>query len=249
MTDPAIPSTERRLERLRPAQIHALMDEAPVVFLPLGAVEWHGWHAPVGLDSLVAHGVCLRAAQQVGGIVFPPFYYGMYGSIAANPWTILEEDPAVITGALATTLKRLEESGVKAAVIFSGHFALKQVEMLRAFQSAWEADTHVMKLVTLIGADLPDSPIPPDHGGLFETSLLSVLAPETVDLSLLPSIEEHPGDAPGQSAAGPQRRDPSHPLYGIMGADPRTVNAEQAHALTDRLIIWIAQRAQAALRD
>lgn len=249
MTDPATPGTERRLERLRPAQINALMDEAPVVFLPLGAVEWHGWHAPVGLDSLVAHGVCLRAAQQVGGIVFPPFYYGMYGSIAANPWTILEEDPAVITGVLATTLRRFEESGVKAAVIYSGHFALKQIEMLRAFQAEWESETHVMKLVTLIGADLPDAPITPDHGGLFETALLSVLAPGTLEMTELPPIEDHPGDLPGQSSNGPQRRDPSHPLFGIMGTDPRTLDAAQAQDLTDQLTGWIVEHANAALGE
>jgi len=239
--------TERRLERLRPAQINALMENAPLVFLPLGAVEWHGWHAPVGLDSLVAHGLCLRAANAAGGSVYPPFYYGMYGSIAANPWTILEDNPAVVTGALSTTLQRLEESGVKAAVIYSGHFALKQIEMLRTFQSAWEAETHVMKLVTLIGSDLPDSPILPDHGGLFETALLSVLAPDTLEMSALPSLDDHPGDAPGQLSNGPQRRDPSHPLFGIMGSDPRTLNAAQAEDLTRRLTDWIVTQACRAI--
>jgi len=104
-------------------------------------------------------------------------------------------------------------------------------------------------LITLVGSDLPDSPIPPDHGGLFETSLLSELDPETVDMSQLPTLEDYPGDAPGQKVNGPQRRDPSNPLFGIMGADPRQVNAKQSRLLIDRLTHWIADQARTALTD
>ncbi|MFI4861640.1 MAG: creatininase family protein [Phycisphaerales bacterium JB063] len=237
--------TERRLERLRPRQINRLMQEMPLVFLPLGAVEWHGWHAPVGLDSLVAHGLCLRAAQAVGGIVHPAFYYGMYATIASHPWTILEENPDVITGALSTTLKRLEESGVKCVVVYSGHFALKQAELLRAFQDQWDRQTHVMKLVTLIGSDLPDPVIAPDHGGLFETSLLSVLEPDTVDMAQLPPADT-PSDADVATSSGPDRRDTSNPLFGIMGADPRALDPAQAQALVTQLTDWIASHARRA---
>jgi len=78
-------------------------------------------------------------------------------------------------------------------------------------------------------------------------ALLSVLAPDTLDMDALPTRDEHPGDAPGQPSNGPQRRDPSHPLYGIMGTDPRTLDAAQAQDLTDRMTRWIADQARAAL--
>lgn len=247
MNDTGVYCVERRLERLRPAQINRLMNAMPLVFMPLGAVEWHGWHAPVGLDSLVAHALCLRAANVVGGIVHPAFFYGMYATIAANPWTILEEDPLVITGALSTTLKRLEESGVKCTVIYSGHFALRQVELLRSLQAVWDQQAHVMKLVTLIGSDMPDPPIAPDHGGLFETSLLSVLEPDTLDMTQLPSADEHPIDAADQPSSGADRRDTSNPLFGIMGADPRALRTEQANELVAQLTDWIASRARQAM--
>ena len=51
---------EVRLEYMRPAQIDAAKAQRPAIYLPFGAVEWHGHHNPVGLDAIKAH------AQLVG---------------------------------------------------------------------------------------------------------------------------------------------------------------------------------------
>lgn len=67
---------EVRYERLRPGQIRAQRMERPVAFLPLGTLEWHGLHNPVGLDTMKAHALCVRAAEAAGGLVFPPLWYG-----------------------------------------------------------------------------------------------------------------------------------------------------------------------------
>ena len=40
-----------RYERLRPAQIVARREACPVAYLPIGTIEWHGEHNPVGLDT------------------------------------------------------------------------------------------------------------------------------------------------------------------------------------------------------
>src|SRR5690606_7283502 len=65
-------------ERMLPAEFHAAVAALPVVFLPLGTVEWHGEHNALGLDSLKAHALCVRAARRAGGgVVHPPLYGGM----------------------------------------------------------------------------------------------------------------------------------------------------------------------------
>jgi creatinine amidohydrolase len=38
------------------------MAEAPLCYLPLGTLEWHGEHAAVGLDAPKAHAVCVSEA-------------------------------------------------------------------------------------------------------------------------------------------------------------------------------------------
>ena len=46
---------ETRLERLRPDEIVAEMGEVPLVYFPLGPLEWHGPHLPLGTDFLNVH--------------------------------------------------------------------------------------------------------------------------------------------------------------------------------------------------
>ena len=65
-----------RYERLRPAQIVARRRECPVAWLPIGTIEWHGEHNPVGLDTLKQHALLEKCAREIGGLVFPPLYYG-----------------------------------------------------------------------------------------------------------------------------------------------------------------------------
>ena len=62
-----------------PASIHfadltsprarALLDAgpAPVLLLPVGAVEPHGPHAPLGTDSIISTAICERAALALAG--------------------------------------------------------------------------------------------------------------------------------------------------------------------------------------
>lgn len=70
---------EVRLERMRPDQIDAARRERAAIYLPFGALEWHGYHNPVGLDCLKAHEQLVGLAQRVGGVVYPPVYFGAGG--------------------------------------------------------------------------------------------------------------------------------------------------------------------------
>ena len=47
--------SEVQYERLRPAEIVARREACPVAYLPIGTIEWHGEHNPVGLDTLKIH--------------------------------------------------------------------------------------------------------------------------------------------------------------------------------------------------
>ncbi|MBM4048176.1 MAG: creatininase family protein, partial [Planctomycetes bacterium] len=67
---------EVRYEWLRPAQIVEARQACPVAYVPIGTIEWHGVHNPIGLDTLKIHALCIRCAQQGGGLVFPPLFYG-----------------------------------------------------------------------------------------------------------------------------------------------------------------------------
>src|SRR5688500_9950512 len=68
--------SETRITHLHPRELVARRSEAAVAWLPLGTIEWHGHHLPLGFDGVKAEALCVRAASEVGGVVFPPQFYG-----------------------------------------------------------------------------------------------------------------------------------------------------------------------------
>lgn len=57
----------RQIHYLRPQEVLAEMSRFPVVYWPLGLIEWHGPHLPLGVDAFNAEAVALRAAEAGGG--------------------------------------------------------------------------------------------------------------------------------------------------------------------------------------
>ena len=65
-----------RYELMRPQQIIEARDRAAIAYVPIGPMEWHGPHLPVGMDMLHAYRMALEAARLTGGVVLPPLPLG-----------------------------------------------------------------------------------------------------------------------------------------------------------------------------
>ena len=100
--------------------------------------------------------------------------------------------------------------------------------------------------------DKRDENTPADHAAKWETSLLQAMRPELVNMSEL-NI-----DGNGQAAAFPHydnekqayvdmnKMDKTHPLYGILGTDPRVFaspepGARTVDAILGALETWVRQ--------
>lgn len=227
-----------RIEFLLPHEIRTAVSSMPVAYVPLGTYEWHCEHLPIGLDSLTAQGLCLRAASVHGGLVLPPLYYGTGGGHSAYPWTVMMETEAEIAALLRKTLSRLRDFGFKVVVLFSGHFADPQIEMIKHLAQDWKAGGSGMAALAYAVNEIDGLPIAPDHAGLFETTLLGELWPDRVDLSRLPATSE---------AEPTDRHEPAHPIWGVMGADPRSYDAATAPSLVAPSVRWLVTKVNAAL--
>src|SRR5437764_15379236 len=64
-----------KFDEMFPWELAQAIAEAPICYLPLGVLEWHGEHNVLGLDAIKAHAICIRAAQLSGGVVVPPLYW------------------------------------------------------------------------------------------------------------------------------------------------------------------------------
>lgn len=230
-----------RAELLSPAEIEARLAQKSIVYLPLGTLEFHGPHLPIGLDALTAHGVCIAAAERGGGIVSPPVYQGFGGGHGHYPWTIMMPTGDGIAAHLRATLTRLEDFGVERVVIFSGHFAPEQLDMIDGVAAAWNArEGGTLCAVATAVNRCESAPLPPDHAGRFEATLLAGIAPELVHLEHLPDLAEHPAQDPDGDAYGDHRHGQDQPLWGVFGPDPREADLTEGPALLAHLGAWLA---------
>jgi len=218
----------RQIERLRPHQIRDALAKCSLIYLPLGTIEWHCEHLPVGLDALTAHGLCLNAAEQTGGLVWPPLYYGTGGGHGGFPWTVMMPDEAEIAALIRKTLLRLSDLGVARVVLFSGHFAEAQLAMIDSIAAHWNSTGKLTQVVATAVNRAEIDGFPPDHAGLFETTLLAGLAPELVDINQLAPIAVQDSKL--------DRFDPASPIWGVVGADPREAAPMLPKALVERVV-------------
>lgn len=226
-----------RLDRLMPFQIRERLAANPTVFIPLGTIEWHSEHLPVGLDALTAEGLCLRVADTSGGLVYPVLHYGTGGGHGGYPWTVMLRTPDALADILQFTLKRLNDFGVEKVLLFSGHFPDEQLGMIDGLAADWNKAETGMRVAASAVNRIPALDFAPDHAGLFETTLLYGLHPDLVHEERLPAKRSNETDA---DPYGPQRYETSHPLWGIFGPDPRGFDKSRSGPLVNAIVGYLA---------
>jgi len=216
-----------RYEELRPHQIVEAREACPLAWLPVGGIEWHGEHNPVGVDTLGANAVAIRCAETLGGLRFPPLFYGEnreaylmetnydHGGGIKEKMALPEENFApgymgrsvqeqdrAYLELLIHILREIRSLGFPLTTIIAGHYPLRHHTTAAA---EWftimcrPARAWATSGFELVRAENPDIG---DHAGAWETSMMLATRPELVDLSRLPE-------------------EPDATLIGVGGRDPR----------------------------
>ena len=59
-----------------PEEIVKARVQSGFAFIPVGPLEWHSYHLPIGIDALIAERICELVAEKVGGVYFKPLLLG-----------------------------------------------------------------------------------------------------------------------------------------------------------------------------
>ncbi|WNR46261.1 creatininase family protein [Paenibacillus roseipurpureus] len=172
-------------ERMLPEEFRTAMANMPVLYLPLGTVEWHGEHNALGLDALKAHQLCVNAARIGGGIVHPPVYGGMGG--LDKPATVIMEDELtwdnhLLRPWLEKLCSEFHRIGFKAIIMLTGHYGHNQQIVVREVAARMTERLQIPVLGTPEYWLALDAGYLGDHAGIGETSLLWHLHPELVEI-------------------------------------------------------------------
>ena len=165
-----------RFEELTPPELTAAREATSLVYVSLGTLEYHGWHLPVGLDTLHAYHLCLRAAEHTGGVVLPPLYWGTRGHEGFVGSVLLE--PETVSALVANVLGQLTQQGYGLIVVVSGHYPQVQGKLMAevATEHMRRSPQSRVLVVDPFSVDPADTTL--DHAGKVETSLGLYLAPE-----------------------------------------------------------------------
>lgn len=212
---------------LTPKALAQRIEDCPVGYLPLGTLEWHSYHMPIGTDAIEAYDLFTLIAKEIGGVVFPSLflgpditqnidgkdYYGMelFGTIGATKPYHIQQLPAscywvpneVFKSIIDCIAHNAQRVGIK-ILVGTGHCPSSDLfaSMAKEIKEKYG--------ITLLTPDMgnPKVSFVPDHAAKIETSNILFFRPELVHME---NLSEDPNEYP----------------LAISGEDPRgTASAE-----------------------
>lgn len=187
-----------RYSDLRPDALTAIRAAVPMVYLPLGALEWRGPHLPFGLGGIVASAVTERVVRRTGGVMLPTIWWPITTLPHADSLAVRSE---VMRELWVDIFAGLAAAGWRFVVIINGHVTPgHEIVLMDVAEQAMRQ--HGFLVLVLHPVELVDEEML-DHAALWESSLLMGLRSDLVDLEAL----------------GTEPLTPS--VSGVIGRDPR----------------------------
>ncbi len=180
-------------ELTSPQFVKAVELSGGVCIIPLGIIEKHGPHLPLGTDMFEARETAFTAAKTEYAIVYPPYYVGQIFEAKHQPGTIAYSNE-LMWKMLEETCDELSRNGIKKIILKNGHggstnflqfFCQSQLASRKDYvvvlfnpgnDPANEKEIASLKKAKLDG-----------HAGEEETSMMFFIRPDLVDQQVITS--------------------------------------------------------------
>ena len=244
-----------RWENLTGATFEEAVRQAQgVCVIPVGVIEYHGPHLPLGTDALTCHALACAAAEHEPVVVFPAYPFGVNTETKHFPGGIVIED-RLMFDLLENVCEEISRNGLKKIVLLSGHggnrfflplfvqLALdKQKDYTPYYVMGHQADPEEFQR-------LMDTALH-GHACECETSVALYCYPELVRMDLLEADSCWPArERPDYldtlyTPADWATRFPDH-----CAGDPRPATAEKGKALFESRVVALARLLGAIKKD
>lgn len=107
-------------ELTSPQFVQAVKSSQATCIIPIGIMEKHGPHLPLGTDLIDARKIALTAAAREYAVVFPPYYFGQINEAKHQPGTVAYSHE-LVWNILQETCEELARNGMKKIILVNGH--------------------------------------------------------------------------------------------------------------------------------
>jgi creatinine amidohydrolase len=194
---------DKYLPTLTLDEVRAIPDkESALVIIPVGAVEQHGPHLPVGVDSLIAQARLDRALpllpEGISVWVAPAIQIGKSNEHTGYPGTLIVSK-TILRRQLLAIARQLKDWGFRSIAILNTHGGNRQVLNYTTREMEDELGMRVHPLQYSSGMELnPQEAAYGFHAGEVETAImLEIMDEGTIDMSRavceFPARLEDPG--------------------------------------------------------
>ena len=199
----------KRFEEVAGFEIDDIASRYALAIVPLGSLEFHGPHNPLGTDAVIISGLAERVALRTNALLFPTVQFTQCPAHTAHFRGTINIRPEVMTMYFADILRNVLHLGFRRILILNGHDgnigggrgAIAQVadevdDSALLFASWWEfLPGELMESLRMFQQANGGH----GHGGPLETSAVAAFRPELIHLEKARDLPEPPdlsGGAP-----------------------------------------------------
>ncbi len=215
------------LENLSWVDVAAHLARDPRLIIPVGALEQHGPHLPLGTNVRIAEHMCNDLSREHDVLRAPAFQFGTNRDTPRTFAGTAGLQRKTLHRALNELLASWEDHGVNEFILITGHRHRSHLEAL----STLVTDHARVRVIDLWDVDIHDlvAGSGPERAGEAETSLMLHLFPELVRMD---RARDYPA---GHHHRGGPRSAPPDAGPGSLG-HPTRANADVGRRIYERML-------------
>jgi creatinine amidohydrolase len=152
-----------------------------LAIIPIGAIECHGPHNPMGIECFIVEELAKRLSKRVDAIITPMIpvsYSRAWNEFPGTLWV----SPATLKAYLGEICNSLVENGIRFIFFLNGHGPnVPTVEEINQdLTSKLCSQIDLWRFIGSVSGDLGESEIPLGHSGELATSVMIALRQDLV---------------------------------------------------------------------
>jgi creatinine amidohydrolase len=154
-----------------------------LAIVPIGAIECHGPHNPLGIECIIVEELARRLNKRVDAIITPTIpvsYSRAWNEFPGTLWVM----PATLKAYLEEICNCLVENGVRRIFFLNGHGpnvpVVEEIGQDLASRGVRCAQIDLWRFIGSVAGDLGESRLPLGHSGELPTSVMMALREDLV---------------------------------------------------------------------